>query len=107
MQRMASPDRVVDEAGHENLPLIEPVYPLTEGLSLYQLRKAIDGALAKLPELPEWQDPAFVKRSKFPTWSEALRTLHRPDAPDDLLPESPPWSPLPHHPPLASHPPLP
>src|SRR5437773_3645965 len=73
MLQMVHPDRVVDEKGLADLPRIEPVYPLTEGLALYQLRKAIDGALAKLPELPEWQDPAFVKRSKFPTWSEALR----------------------------------
>ncbi len=102
MLQMVHPDRVVDEAGLAKLPLIEPVYPLTEGLSLYQLRKAIDGALAKLPELPEWQDPAFVKRSKFPTWSEALRTLHRPDAPDDLLPESAAWSRLAYDELLAS-----
>src|ERR1043166_3727808 len=59
MLQMVHPDRVVSEAGLAKLPLVEPVYPLTEGLSLNQLRKAVDGALAKLPELPEWQDAAF------------------------------------------------
>jgi ATP-dependent DNA helicase RecG len=92
MLQMVHPDRVVDEAGLAKLPLIEPVYPLTEGLSLNQLRKAIDGALAKIPQLPEWQDPAFVKREKFPVWSDALRTVHRPSVPDDVLPESAAWS---------------
>src|SRR5882672_6950424 len=40
--QMVHPDRVVDEAGLAGLPLVEPVYPLTEGLSLNQVRKAVD-----------------------------------------------------------------
>jgi len=92
MLQMVHPDRVVDEAGLAKLPLIEPVYPLTEGVSLNQLRKAVEGALAKIPQLPEWQDPAFVKREKFPAWSDALRAVHRPSVPDDVLPESAAWS---------------
>ncbi len=32
MLQMVHPDRVVDEAGLAQLPLVEPVYPLTEGL---------------------------------------------------------------------------
>ena len=32
MLQMVHPDRVVDEAGLAKLPLVEPVYPLTEGL---------------------------------------------------------------------------
>src|SRR5262249_43473758 len=32
MLQMVHPDRVVDEAGFSKLPLVEPVYPLTEGL---------------------------------------------------------------------------
>ena len=52
MLQMVHPDRVVDEAGFASLPLVEPVYPLTEGLSLNQVRKAIDAALANLPDPP-------------------------------------------------------
>ncbi len=48
--QMVHPDRVVDEAGLAKLPLVEPVYPLTEGLGLNQVRKAVDAALPKLPE---------------------------------------------------------
>ena len=40
--QMVHPDRVVDEAGFANLPLIDPVYPLTEGLHPNQLRKATE-----------------------------------------------------------------
>ena len=46
MLQMVHPDRVVDEAGLARLPLVEPVYPLTEGLGLNQLRKATEGKVA-------------------------------------------------------------
>src|SRR5580658_10716515 len=50
--QMIHPDRVVDEKGFAKLPLIDPVYPLTEGVHYNQLRKAIDAALDRLPDLP-------------------------------------------------------
>src|SRR5262249_59319035 len=86
------PERIVPEAELAKLPLIEPVYPLTEGLSLNQVRKAVDGALERLPELPEWQDPSWVARERFPLFAVALRTLHRPAEPSDVDPEGPAWS---------------
>ena len=72
MLQMVHPDRVVDEAGFANLPLVEPVYPLTEGLALGNVRRAMDGALARLPDLPEWQDEAWVARERFPAFAAAL-----------------------------------
>ncbi|HEX5508167.1 MAG TPA: ATP-dependent DNA helicase RecG, partial [Pseudolabrys sp.] len=75
-----------------NLPLVEPTYPLTEGLALGNVRRAMDGALARLPELPEWQDTAWLSRERFPAFSSALRSLHRPVQPVDVLPTSSAWS---------------
>jgi ATP-dependent DNA helicase RecG len=92
MLQMVHPDRVVDEAGLAKLPLIEPVYPLTEGLFASQLHKAIDGAIDKLPVVPEWLDPAFLARERFPPFADALRHVHRPATPADILPSSPAWS---------------
>ncbi|MEA2993613.1 MAG: ATP-dependent helicase RecG [Alphaproteobacteria bacterium] len=92
MLQMVHPDRVVDEAGLATLPLVEPVYPLTEGLGLGLVRKAMDAALGKLPRLPEWQDEAWVTRERFPNFTDALRTLHHPAEPRDVLPESLAWS---------------
>src|SRR5688572_14602238 len=74
MLQMVHPDRVVDEAGLATLPLVEPVYPLTEGLGPNLLRKAMDGALDKLPELTEWQDAAWVSRERLPAFAGALRS---------------------------------
>jgi ATP-dependent DNA helicase RecG len=91
--QMVHPDRVVDKAGFANLPLIDPVYPLTEGLHANQLRRAIELALERVPKnLPEWQDASWLKRNGFESFAEALRRVHRPQTPDDIKPESAAWS---------------
>jgi ATP-dependent DNA helicase RecG len=90
--QMVHPDRVVAEADLGTLPLIEPVYPLTEGLSLRQVARGIDLALAKLPDLPEWQEPTWCAKQDWPPFAAALRALHRPDAVETGQPEGPAWS---------------
>jgi ATP-dependent DNA helicase RecG len=90
--QMVHPDRVVDERGFADLPLVEPVYPLTEGLGLGNLRKAMDGAVARLPEIPEWQDEAWLSRERFPPFADALRHLHRPADPHDVDPSDLAWT---------------
>jgi ATP-dependent DNA helicase RecG len=90
--QMVHPDRVVDAAGFAKLPLIDPVYPLTEGLHPNQVRKALELALDRLPDLAEWQDAAWLKRNGFPSFAEALRCVHHPATPADLEPASTAWS---------------
>jgi len=92
MLQMVHPDRVVDETGFAALPLVEPVYPLTEGLALGNVRRAVDGALTRLPDLPEWQDEAWVARERFPPFSDALRRLHRPHELHDVTPDNAAWT---------------
>ncbi len=102
MLQMVYPDRVVDEAGLAGLPMIEPIYPLTEGLGPNQLRRTIAAALDRIPALPEWLDPAFKAREHFADFAAALATLHRPAEPGDLLPEGLAWSRLAYDELLAS-----
>jgi ATP-dependent DNA helicase RecG len=90
--QMVHPDRVVDAAGFAKLPLIDPVYPLTEGLHPNQVRKALELALDRLPDLAEWQDAAWLKRNGFPSFAAALRCVHHPATPADLEPASAAWS---------------
>ena len=92
MLQMVHPDRVVDEKGFATLPLVEPVYPLTEGLALGNVRRAMEGAVERLPDLPEWQDEAWLAREGFPAFTEALRQLHHPAEPHDVMPESLAWT---------------
>src|ERR1700733_10653332 len=100
--QMLHPDRVVDAAGFASLPLIDPVYPLTEGLHPNQVRKALDLALDRLPALLEWQDADWLKRNGYPSFGDALRGLHRPAAPEDIAPASTAWSRLAYDELLAS-----
>ncbi|WP_439925343.1 ATP-dependent DNA helicase RecG [Nitrobacter sp. JJSN] len=90
--QIVHPDRVVDEAGFAKLSGIDPVYPLTEGLALGSLRRAIAMALQKLPILPEWISPDILRRCSFPSLQEALHRVHIPLELTDILPEGRFWS---------------
>jgi ATP-dependent DNA helicase RecG len=90
--QIVHPDRVVDEEAFAKLSLIDPVYPLTEGLALGALRRAIGQALQKLPELPEWIDERVLRRCQFLPIREALTRVHIPVEMTDVLPDSPFWS---------------
>jgi ATP-dependent DNA helicase RecG len=90
--QIVHPDRVVDEAGFAKLSAIDPVYPLTEGLALGSLRRAIAQALPKIPALPEWISPEVIRRCRFPPIMEALNRVHMPVELTDILPDGPHWS---------------
>jgi ATP-dependent DNA helicase RecG len=90
--QIVHPDRVVDEKAFAALSGIDPVYPLTEGLALGALKRAIGQALAKLPDLPEWITPEVIRRCHFPSIKEALARVHQPVELTDILPDGPFWS---------------
>jgi ATP-dependent DNA helicase RecG len=90
--QIVHPDRVVDEAGFAKLSGIDPVYPLTEGLALGSLRRAIAQALTKLPALPEWISPEVIRRCGFPPIADALNRVHVPVELTDILSDRPFWS---------------
>src|SRR5438309_2147600 len=90
--QIVHPDRVVDEAAFAKLSGIDPVYPLTEGLALGSLRRAIALALQKLPSLPEWISADVIRRCSFPPIKEALNRVHVPVEPTDILADGPFWS---------------
>ncbi|MDP3694252.1 DEAD/DEAH box helicase, partial [Bradyrhizobium sp.] len=90
--QIVHPDRVVDEEGFAKLSGIDPVYPLTEGLALGSLRRAMAQALQRLPALPEWISPEVIRRCNFPPVAEALNRVHVPVELTDILPDGAFWS---------------
>jgi ATP-dependent DNA helicase RecG len=88
--QMAHPDHVVPVAERDRVLALEPVYPLTEGLSQRVARKAVLRALDRAPPLPEWLDPHLVSRRGWPGWREALAVCHNPAASADCDPGTPP-----------------
>jgi len=90
--QIVHPERVVDEAAFAQLSGIDPVYPLTQGLALGSLKRAMAQGLQKLPQLPEWIEADVLSRCGFPALGEALQRIHFPKEMADVLPEAPFWS---------------
>ncbi len=72
------PDHICPADHPERIPELEPVWPLTAGLFPSHLRAALTQALARIPDLPEWHDPALMRRERWPGFAEALTALHAP-----------------------------
>ena len=76
--QMSHPDYVLRVEDADKMPAIEPIYPLTAGLSSKIVQKAAAAALEKMPHLPEWQDQAWLARQGWMDFASALRQEHRP-----------------------------
>jgi len=82
-KQITHPDYVVEVDKFDSLPLVEPVYPLTHGLSAKALTKLTRQVLETLPDLPEWIPPTMLAQFKWPTFQAAMHAVHAPDAPSD------------------------
>lgn len=87
--QMTHPDHMIGLDELADLPLLEPVYPLTAGLPLKAIQKAIRGALPRLPDLPEWQDGPWLKARGWAPWRSSLIAAHEPQSSADLEADAP------------------
>ena len=87
--QIAHPAYVLPVERAAEMPDREPVYPATAGLPSRTIRRLVQLALERTPELPEWQDPAFIARRGWPSWREALERLHAPQSEAELAPDAP------------------
>src|SRR5262249_48799846 len=74
-KQMVPPDYIVTPQTRADLPMLEPVYPLTAGLSGKILLKACRQALDRVADLPEWQQGGLPKARGWPHFS------YRPNPP--------------------------
>lgn len=89
--QMVHPDYIVPLEKRSELPLLEPVYPLTAGLSGKVLGKAVRQATAAVPALPEWLDPAFLAGKSWPDFASAVLRIHRAVDAADISAGGAPW----------------
>ncbi|KRA99419.1 ATP-dependent DNA helicase RecG [Devosia sp. Root685] len=82
-KQITHPDYIVEPDKFATLPLVEPVYPLTNGLSSKALAKLVRQAVESIPVLPEWIDAETMSQRKWPTFTEAMRKVHLPENPDE------------------------
>ncbi len=81
---MLHPDYVVAPEEADSLPLLEPIYGLTQGLTNRLFRQALSDALPTLPKLPEWQRGETVIENSWPDFLSALKQAHEPQSHADL-----------------------
>jgi ATP-dependent DNA helicase RecG len=82
--QMPHPDYILPEEDRHKLPGLEPVYPLSQGLTQKFLFKVFTQGLAQLPDLPEWLDRRLIEGRGWPSFASALRALHRPTDEKDI-----------------------
>ena len=82
--QITHPDHIGTPAELDSLHTIEPIYPLTTGLTLNPLRKAVAAAVDRVSALPEWADEAYLERQGWPPWREAVLAAHAPKDAIDL-----------------------
>ncbi len=82
--QMTHPDVIAPAAQLEKVKTVEPVYPLTAGLTNRRLASIIRGALNHAPELPEWAPPETLKQHGWKSWKETLLATHAPHGEEDL-----------------------
>ncbi len=80
MPQMTHPDYIVPASKEATIPILEPQYPLTAGLTQKMTRKAVLGALDLCPELSEWLSDEMLKRENWPGWYEAINNMHKPNS---------------------------
>lgn len=88
-KQMPHPDHIVPPDRADEIPEVEPVYPLTAGLTAKTVHKATMAALERLPSLPEWLDPAYLNQNAWPAWDHAIRKAHHPSGPGAFSPLAP------------------
>lgn len=82
-KQITHPDFIVTPSEFEDMPLVEPVYPLTQGLSSRNMVKLSRQVLDLLPPLPEWITDERRAQFKWPSFRDAMHAAHAPEAPDD------------------------
>lgn len=85
--QMVHPDYVLKPEEAAEMPPVEPVYPMTAGLSSKTLQKAIKSAVERVPGLPEWLDEAYLRQTQWPDFRDAIKAIHAPQDRTDISPE--------------------
>ena len=87
--QISHPEYILSLDKKQDMPVIEPIYPLSQGLKPKILRNAIATGLKRLPILEEWISPEVLKTKGWPDFKTAMQHLHAPGNERDLHPLSP------------------
>lgn len=83
-RQMSHPDFVLDPAKGEFPPPVEPIYPLTAGLTNKRVHATTKAAVELLDGAsPEWVDPHLLTQRGWTTFKDAMAWVHAPEAYDE------------------------
>ncbi|QTD56153.1 ATP-dependent DNA helicase RecG [Parasphingorhabdus cellanae] len=73
--QMLHPD-VLELADEKDIALVEPIYPLADGLGNKRMGQLIAQAVNLAPELPEWIEPSLLVSKNWSDWRSDIISLH-------------------------------
>lgn len=85
---MVQPDVILDPIKKSILDGNDKIYGLTKGLSQNFFRSIMPSIIKSVPSIIEW-DEATVQDHQWPSWSNAIKSLHSADSDMDLSPSAP------------------
>ncbi len=88
MWQMSHPDYSVSPELLPQIMRLEPVYPLTAGVTNKMICRLVEEGLRNVPTLPEWLSPDSLGDLEYIDFKSALYRVHHPKNPADLLPSS-------------------
>lgn len=88
IKQMTHPDYILPLGEAEKIIGIEPVYPLTAGVTNKMLFKLIQQALLRVANFPEWLESNFQKQHNFLSFRESLYKAHNPKTITDTEPST-------------------
>ncbi|MEP2102316.1 MAG: ATP-dependent DNA helicase RecG [Parasphingorhabdus sp.] len=79
--QMLHPD-VLELAEEKDIALVEPIYPLADGLGNKRMGQLITQAVELAPELPEWIESSLLESKKWDGWRTNVASLHGQESAD-------------------------
>ncbi|WP_108809929.1 ATP-dependent DNA helicase RecG [Sphingorhabdus sp. Alg231-15] len=80
--QMLHPD-VLELAEEEEIALVEPIYPLSDGLGNKRMGQLVTQAVVLAPQLPEWIEPSLLETKKWEGWHKSIASLHSQEDADN------------------------
>lgn len=64
------------ENENSEIMVVEPIYPLSDGITNGRMAQMVQQALGMKPVLGEWIEPTLLEKNKWASWDQSLKLMH-------------------------------
>lgn len=64
------------ENENSEIMVVEPIYPLSDGITNGRMAQMVQQALGMKPVLAEWIEPTLLEKNKWASWDQSLKLMH-------------------------------